>query len=130
MVRVDRARKRNPLVQSSSGKKAGGWEVASGGSEEEEERATLLTGLAYESSKGATAGPGDQGATATNEMDTDLAADAQAQFERTQEILKARAEGKEGDNVYRGLSTYGAKVHPHTPYDSSSPHTSPALRSR
>lgn len=40
------------------------------------------------------AGPSDMGATATNEIDTDLNSDAQAQFERVQQILKEEHDDK------------------------------------
>ncbi|VDK50110.1 unnamed protein product [Anisakis simplex] len=50
-------------------------------------------------------GPKDLGATAVNEMDTDIQQDAQAQFERVQKALK---EGYD-DKVYLGTAMYGAK---------------------
>lgn len=52
-----------------------------------------------------TVGPSDQGATAVNEMETENDRDAQALFEKSQEINK-ELEGKADDKVYRGLNNY------------------------
>lgn len=50
-------------------------------------------------------GPRDQGATAVNEVDTELDRDAQAIYEKSLEINK-ELEGKADDKVYRGLNNY------------------------
>lgn len=49
------------------------------------------------------------GATMTSEIETDFAVDAQAQFERVQQTLKAMKETDGGDKIYRGMALYGAK---------------------
>lgn len=60
----------------------------------------------YKSNRSAmSAGPSDQGATATVEIDTERDRDAQAIFEKRLEINKD-LEGKEDDKVYRGLNNY------------------------
>lgn len=46
------------------------------------------------SGTGERAGPSDMGATAISEIDTDIKSDAQAQFERVQQILKEEREDK------------------------------------
>ncbi|XP_048729316.1 E3 ubiquitin-protein ligase RNF113A-like isoform X2 [Ostrea edulis] len=50
-------------------------------------------------------GPDDMGATATVEIDTERDKDAQAIFEKSQEISKA-LKGMEDDKVYRGINNY------------------------
>ncbi|KAJ8970903.1 hypothetical protein NQ317_009055 [Molorchus minor] len=60
----------------------------------------------YKSTKSAmSAGPSDQGATATVEIDTETDRDAQAIFQKRLDINK-ELEGKEDDKVYRGLNNY------------------------
>ncbi|XP_056638589.1 E3 ubiquitin-protein ligase RNF113A [Diorhabda sublineata] len=60
----------------------------------------------YKSNRSAmSAGPSDQGATATVEIDTERDRDAQAIFEKRLEINKD-LEGKEDDKIYRGLNNY------------------------
>ncbi|KAJ8967420.1 hypothetical protein NQ314_002927 [Rhamnusium bicolor] len=60
----------------------------------------------YKSNKSAMpAGPTDQGATATVEIDTETDRDAQAIFEKKLEVNK-ELEGKEDDKIYRGLNNY------------------------
>ncbi|CAH1117287.1 unnamed protein product [Phaedon cochleariae] len=62
--------------------------------------------VSYKSNKSAmAAGPADQGATATFEIDTEKDRDAQAIFEKRLEVNK-ELEGKEDDKVYRGLNNY------------------------
>ncbi|XP_003745875.1 E3 ubiquitin-protein ligase RNF113A [Galendromus occidentalis] len=51
------------------------------------------------------AGPSDQGATATIEIDTELDKDARAIFERAQKVNED-LQGKEDDRVYRGINNY------------------------
>nr|XP_023030253.1 RING finger protein 113A [Leptinotarsa decemlineata] len=63
-------------------------------------------GVSYKSNKSAmSAGPTDQGATATMEIDTEKDRDAQALFEKRLEVNK-ELEGKEDDKIYRGLNNY------------------------
>ncbi|CAH1774754.1 unnamed protein product, partial [Owenia fusiformis] len=62
--------------------------------------------VAYKSTKtGKSEGPADMGATATYELDADKANDAQAIFEKAQEINK-ELKDKEDDKVYRGIENY------------------------
>lgn len=51
------------------------------------------------------AGPQDQGATATLEIETEVDKDAQAIFEKAQKINE-ELEGKEDDKIYRGINNY------------------------
>lgn len=63
-------------------------------------------GVSYRSDKTASlVGAGDQGATATNDMDTEIDRDAQAIFEKSIEINK-EMEGKADDKIYRGMNNY------------------------
>lgn len=50
-------------------------------------------------------GPSDQGATSTNQFETELDRDAQAIYEKSLEVNKS-LEGKADDKVYRGLNNY------------------------
>lgn len=62
--------------------------------------------VSYRSNKTTSSlGPSDQGATATNEMDTEQDRDAQAIFEKSLAINKEQ-EGKADDKIYRGLNNY------------------------
>lgn len=62
--------------------------------------------VAYKSTRTkAIDGPSDQGATATNEVDTELDRDAQAIHQRSIEVNK-ELEGKADDKIYRGLNNY------------------------
>ncbi|KAI0235336.1 Ring finger protein 113A [Lamellibrachia satsuma] len=54
-------------------------------------------------------GPGDMGATRTYELDTEHDKDAQAVFERSQQINK-ELKGKEDDKVYRGINNYAVYI--------------------
>lgn len=53
--------------------------------------------------------PGDMGATATYEIDTELSKDAQAIFERSQQLQK-ELKGKEDDKIYRGVNNYAVYI--------------------
>ncbi|XP_018570995.1 RING finger protein 113A [Anoplophora glabripennis] len=103
-----RRSKSNPNIQSSSkghGKDASVVQNGSSSSDED-------FGVNYKSNKSAMpAGPTDQGATATVEIDTEIDRDAQALFEKRLEVNK-ELEGKEDDKVYRGLNNYAQYYKP------------------
>lgn len=62
--------------------------------------------MAYKSKReGIPNGPQDQGATAVNEMDTELDRDAQAIHARSVKINE-ELEGKADDKIYRGINNY------------------------
>lgn len=66
--------------------------------------------VAYKSTRTkAIDGPSDQGATATNEVETELDRDAQAIHQRSIEINKD-LEGKADDKIYRGLNNYAQYI--------------------
>lgn len=110
VIRPEKRSRSNPMVQSTSGKgrrRGGEAEDDSGAEEEAAERGMLLKGE-FVSDKSGPAGPADMGATATNEIEPSTESDAQALFERTQEMLK-KGEVRD-DGLYRGMHTYGAKL--------------------
>lgn len=75
---------------------------SSSSSSEDEGRVSV----AYKSTRTkAIDGPSDQGATATNEVETELDRDAQAIYQRSIEINQ-ELEGKEDDKIYRGINNY------------------------
>ncbi|MCP9258962.1 hypothetical protein DINM_001948 [Dirofilaria immitis] len=59
------------------------------------------------------AGPSDMGATAISEIDTDMKSDAQAQFERVQQILKEERDDKNlnGALIYPNASKFDGSVY-------------------
>lgn len=91
----------NSLVQKSNVKKLSKVDEISKSSSEEDN----IT-VSYRSKRStAPEGPGDQGATAVLEIETEVDRDAQAIFERSLKINKD-LKGKEDDNVYRGMANY------------------------
>lgn len=95
-----RKRKLNPNVQSTSN--AAKAQAAEASSSDDEEAVIM----SYKSKRTAMAeGPTDQGATAVLETETEKDRDAQAIFEKRQEINK-QLEGQSDDKVYRGLNNY------------------------
>ncbi|VDK64951.1 unnamed protein product [Onchocerca ochengi] len=106
-----RKRRKNPMIQSTARRKiqkasesTSGSTSSSSGDEESIQNDPLRVTFAS-SGTAERAGPSDMGATAINEIDTDIKSDAQAQFERVQQILKEERD----DKVYRGAALYGAK---------------------
>uniref|UniRef100_A0A915Q0J4 Uncharacterized protein n=1 Tax=Setaria digitata TaxID=48799 RepID=A0A915Q0J4_9BILA len=106
-----RKKRKNPMIQSTVSRKihkaSASTSASSTSSSGEEElvRDDPLRVTFASSGTSERAGPSDMGATAISEIDTDLNNDAQAQFERVQEILKE----KRDDKIYRGAALYGAK---------------------
>lgn len=91
----------NPLVQTTM-KQTRTKERKKSSSESEEESLNVT----YKSNKStALAGPSDQGATATVEIDTAFDRDSRAIFEKALEINK-ELKGKEDDKIYRGMNNY------------------------
>lgn len=100
--------KLNPNVQSTSGLQKLSKVTVDKSSSSDEDNFSVN----YKSNKSAMpAGPSDQGATATVEIDTERDRDAQAIFEKRLEINKD-LEGKEDDKVYRGLNNYAQYLKP------------------
>ncbi|CAG9540141.1 unnamed protein product [Cercopithifilaria johnstoni] len=106
-----RKKRKNPMIQSTINRKVqktskSTSESASSSSNEDEliQDDPLLVTFAS-SGTSERAGPSDMGATAISEIDTDIKSDAQAQFERVQQILKEERD----DKIYRGAALYGAK---------------------
>ncbi|KAL4229442.1 hypothetical protein ACF0H5_012480 [Mactra antiquata] len=90
------------MIQSTNTKKFN-EKVSDSDSDDETRKSVAVT---FQSSRtGKREGPQDMGATSTVEIDTDLAADARAIFEKQQEINK-ELKGKEDDKVYRGINNY------------------------
>ncbi|KAK3106108.1 hypothetical protein FSP39_012881 [Pinctada imbricata] len=109
-IRADRKKKnRNPMVQGTKGHKGRPRYDQYSSSDSEEERKGKLD-IHYTSSRsGKREGPDDMGATATVEIDTELGKDAQAIFERAQQVNK-ELKGKEDDKIYRGLNNYAQYI--------------------
>ncbi|CAM9538806.1 E3 ubiquitin-protein ligase RNF113A [Lampetra fluviatilis] len=97
----------NPMVQGT--KRVTREKQKYSSSESEEDRGITV---AYKSSRSAKPlGPDDMGATATYELDTEKVNDAQAIFERSQQIQE-EIKGKEDDKVYRGIHNYTKFIKP------------------
>lgn len=111
----NKSKRINPNVQTSSAllrKQQKLTKRNNGSSSSSSDEDAVATGrrhdiaVIYKSNKSTAAmGPSDQGATATNEMDTEQDRDAQAIFEKSLAINKEQ-EGKADDKVYRGLNNY------------------------
>ncbi|CAD7674993.1 unnamed protein product [Nyctereutes procyonoides] len=104
----------DPMIQTTRGR--GARKAACGRLSGEEERGeepeAQGVGVAYKSARSATpAGPGDMGATAVYELDTEKERDAQALFERSQKIQE-ELRGKEDDKIYRGINNYQKYLKP------------------
>ncbi|ALC46891.1 CG4973 [Drosophila busckii] len=108
MLRAENRRKRtNPNFQSTKtlSKRKAGVEAAEHDSSDSDADKDAL-GVAYKSKREALpSGPNDQGATAVNEMDTQLDRDAQAIHARSIKINE-ELEGKADDKIYRGINNY------------------------
>ncbi|KRT84406.1 zinc finger protein [Oryctes borbonicus] len=95
----------NPNIQGTSKKQK---TRASSSSENEEE----IVSVNYKSNRSAMpAGPNDQGATASLEIETETDKDAQAIFEKRLEVNK-ELEGQADDKVYRGINNYAQYYKP------------------
>ncbi|WKY00064.1 hypothetical protein Q1695_014720 [Nippostrongylus brasiliensis] len=107
---IKRRKRTNAFQQSTLKSTKGSAAVEDSSSDDSDEgNGAVVADDCFEASgSAAPLGPKDQGATATLEVDTDYAADAQAQFERVQQQLK---EGlvKDGKTLYKGQAMYGAK---------------------
>ncbi|KAM3724114.1 putative E3 ubiquitin-protein ligase [Dirofilaria immitis] len=102
-----RKKRKNLMVQSTVRRKIQKASESTSSSSNEEELIQNDPLLVTFASSGTAerAGPSDMGATAISEIDTDMKSDAQAQFERVQQILKEERD----DKIYRGAALYGAK---------------------
>ncbi|XP_060081259.1 E3 ubiquitin-protein ligase RNF113A-like [Ylistrum balloti] len=91
---------KNPMMQSTGRLKANQDHQYSSDSDEDK------ISVSYKSSRsGKREGPTDMGATSIVEIDTAKEQDAQAIFEKSQQINK-EGKGKEDDKVYKGLNNY------------------------
>ncbi|KAL4001851.1 hypothetical protein ACH3XW_1050 [Acanthocheilonema viteae] len=106
----ERKKRKNPMIQSTINRKVqktsestSESSSSSGGDELVQDDPLRVTFAS--SGTAERAGPSDMGATAISEIDTDVKSDAQAQFERVQQILKEERD----DKIYRGAALYGAK---------------------
>ncbi|XP_070583197.1 E3 ubiquitin-protein ligase RNF113A isoform X2 [Erythrolamprus reginae] len=111
VVRKERRKEvSNPMIQKTkkSMKTKTSYESSSSGDDNKPEG----IGIAYKSTRSAKpVGPEDMGATAIYELDTEKDKDAQAIFERSQQIQK-ELQGKEDDKIYRGINNYQKYVKP------------------
>ncbi|CAJ0927533.1 unnamed protein product, partial [Mesorhabditis belari] len=108
-IAAAKKRRQNPMIQSTKREKSKTARKVDASSSDDSEGGGVLPDLAFKST-GETLpmGPKDMGATATLEIDTDIANDAQSQFERVQKQLD---EGltKDGKTIYKGAAMYGAR---------------------
>lgn len=96
----------NPMIQKTNRVKHKSYAAVGTDSEDEELNVDDKVTVSYKSSRSATMeGPGDMGATATLQIETEKDRDAQAIFEKSLEVNK-NLKGKEDDKVYRGLNNY------------------------
>ncbi|XP_034947526.1 E3 ubiquitin-protein ligase RNF113A [Chelonus insularis] len=94
----------NPLRQSTLKSHVKKQLKKQAGSSDDEEDENVI--VSYKSARSANiAGPSDQGATAILETETELDKDAQAIFEKAQQINE-ELEGKADDKIYRGVNNY------------------------
>ncbi|CAI4230827.1 unnamed protein product [Auanema sp. JU1783] len=99
-------RRENPMVQTTKKKRE---EKTNSSSDSDSDGADFSLEHAYKADlTAAKEGPRDMGATATLDIDTERASDAQSQFERVQKQLKEGLE-KDGKILYKGQAMYGAK---------------------
>lgn len=108
VVRVSSHRqKSNPNIQKTAAKslRKGRAQAKSSSSSSDNDDETKKVTVSYKSTRTTTIDQGDQGATATVEIDTELDRDAQAIFQKSIEINK-ELEGKADDKIYRGLNNY------------------------
>ncbi|XP_055379798.1 E3 ubiquitin-protein ligase RNF113A [Condylostylus longicornis] len=105
VVRTDKKKKKlNPNIQSTSFRRERKRQKSSSNSSSSEEESSVA--VSYKSNKSLQPlGPSDQGATAINEVETELDRDAQAIYQKSIEINK-ELEGKPDDKIYRGLNNY------------------------
>lgn len=104
--------KRNPNVQSTSRSSVARRKTKPTGSSSssDSDDDNNRVGVSYRSGKTATLiGAGDELATSTNQMDTEIDRDAQAIFEKSVAVNK-ELEGLADDRVYRGLNNYAQYV--------------------
>ncbi|NXH44202.1 R113A protein, partial [Dicaeum eximium] len=100
----------NPMIQKTRRCKRERLEYVPSSSEDEDPAKEI--GVTYRSTRSAKpVGPGDMGATAVYELDTEKEKDAQAIFERSQKIQE-ELRGKEDDKIYRGINNYQKYVKP------------------
>ncbi|KAL2101241.1 hypothetical protein ACEWY4_003002 [Coilia grayii] len=98
----------NPMIQKSRKVEK---EVVSSSESDDHQKEEKVT-VSYKSTRSAKPeGPEDMGATATYQLDTERDKDAQAIFERSQQ-LQEELSGKDDDKVYRGINNYHKYIKP------------------
>ncbi|XP_012681343.1 E3 ubiquitin-protein ligase RNF113A [Clupea harengus] len=106
--REKKANIENPMIQKT--KKVEKEVVASSDSDNNHDEEKVA--VAYKSTRSAKPeGPDDMGATATYQLDTDKDNDAQAIFERSQQLQEELTD-KGVDKVYRGINNYHKYIKP------------------
>ncbi|ETE60091.1 RING finger protein [Ophiophagus hannah] len=111
VVRKERRKEvSNPMIQKTNKSMKTKTSYESSSSDDDNKPEGI--GIAYKSTRSAKpVGPEDMGATAVYELDTEKDKDAQAIFERSQQIQK-ELEGKEDDKIYRGINNYQKYIKP------------------
>jgi RING finger protein 113A len=100
---MDRKKKKNPLIQSTS--QFSGVKLKQKNIAKEDEDVFPVATSFQSSRKAEPEGPRDMGATATLEIETEKDKDARAIFEKAQKINE-ELKDKDDDKVYRGLNNY------------------------
>ncbi|GAB6032064.1 hypothetical protein CHUAL_010430 [Chamberlinius hualienensis] len=95
---------KNPMIQRTKKVKTEHFEYSSSDTDDDKEGTSSVSVL-FKSSGLKKSGPADMGATSTVQIETEKEKDAQAIFERAQNINKT-LKGKEDDKIYRGLNNY------------------------
>jgi RING finger protein 113A len=121
--RLQRKRKSNPLVQSTTTFAGVKRRVDGLAEESDSEDDSSSIGVVYKSNREARLGPQDMGATATIEVDTEIDRDARAIADKALK-LNQETKGLEVDNVYRGINNYKKYVLPKESAAGSSTHSS------
>uniref|UniRef100_A0A8C6X3Q2 RING finger protein 113A n=1 Tax=Naja naja TaxID=35670 RepID=A0A8C6X3Q2_NAJNA len=111
VVRKERRKEvSNPMIQKTNKSMKTKTSYESSSSDDDNKPEGI--GIAYKSTRSAKpVGPEDMGATAVYELDTEKDKDAQAIFERSQQIQK-ELQGKEDDKIYRGINNYQKYIKP------------------
>ena len=101
------------LTQASNTFKKRAKVASSSDDSDEDAAGSNRLGVAFKGTGTEKAGPSDGGATAVNEMDTELDRDARAVFERAQKVNEERKEKDEAafnDKVYKGINNYAKYI--------------------
>ena len=118
VVRTERKKIANPMVQKSSALKkvkvnTGGGSSSSSDEEGGKGQGRQSTSVTF-ASTGAEVTRGDQNATAVRQLDTEMEKDARSIHERSMAV-QSETKDKEDDKVYRGMNNYAQYIEKREP---------------